>query len=225
MKFEQFKNLSGNKYFVGDLHGNCDGLILALKEIGFRFDKDHLFSVGDVIDRGSQSIRCLELIYESWFHTVKGNHEQMMCDAVLRNCMWSKSVWFENGGQWYERMTRAERAQILQLIQMWDETIPYVIDIDNRIMVCHAEYFGRYEDLIYSSKQVDRLLWGRKRIDSGDTSIVTGVDMVVVGHTPTALPKVLGNTIYLDDGAVFKCRKPTVVSEVQLYNWLEGGIQ
>jgi predicted phosphodiesterase len=46
------ENLNGNDYVVGDIHGTFWKLEALLKEIGFNYDKDRLFSVGDMIDRG-----------------------------------------------------------------------------------------------------------------------------------------------------------------------------
>ena len=79
------KNQAGNDYVVGDIHGMYILLIESLNEIGFNFTSDRLFTVGDLIDRGPDSVKCLELCYEPWFYSVRGNHEQMAFDAVIRN--------------------------------------------------------------------------------------------------------------------------------------------
>ncbi|STI47003.1 serine/threonine protein phosphatase 1 [Escherichia coli] len=44
--------------------------------------RDLLISVGDVIDRGPQSLRCLQLLEQHWVRAVRGNHEQMAMDAL-----------------------------------------------------------------------------------------------------------------------------------------------
>ena len=69
-------------YVVGDLHG-CHGMLMThLEEIEFDFDADLLISVGDLIDRGGQNVECLDLITQSWFRAVRGNHEQMAIQAL-----------------------------------------------------------------------------------------------------------------------------------------------
>jgi len=73
-------NTLGKDYVVGDLHG-CYGLLeRLLDEVDFDKTRDRLFSVGDLIDRGPESLRCLQLLKEPWFYAVRGNHELMMLD-------------------------------------------------------------------------------------------------------------------------------------------------
>lgn len=61
------ENLVGRDYFVGDIHGELPLLMRALTRCRFDFDNDRLFSVGDMIDRGPQSLHTLNLLNESWF--------------------------------------------------------------------------------------------------------------------------------------------------------------
>lgn len=92
------KNTNGTDYVIGDLHGCYDLLMDKLKEISFDKSRDRLFSVGDLIDRGPKSLECLGLVYEPWFHAVRGNHEDMAVE-----CMSAPGLmphWYENGGTW-----------------------------------------------------------------------------------------------------------------------------
>lgn len=47
-----------------------------------------MFSVGDLIDRGGKSRDCLSLLYEKWFHAVKGNHEDILNIIVNEGGDW-----------------------------------------------------------------------------------------------------------------------------------------
>lgn len=79
------KNLLGGKdYVVGDLHGCYHMLSQLLDEIKFDYDKDRLFSVGDLVDRGLYSEKCLDLLSEKWFFAVLGNHEDMIRAAMVQ---------------------------------------------------------------------------------------------------------------------------------------------
>ena len=49
------KQIEGKLYAVGDLHGCYNLLMNKLQQIGFDFEKDHLISVGDLVDRGPQN--------------------------------------------------------------------------------------------------------------------------------------------------------------------------
>ncbi len=73
-------NTLGRDFVIGDLHGCFDLLERLMKAVDFNFDKDRLFSVGDLVDRGPYSLSCLQLIEQQWFYAVKGNHEAMMLD-------------------------------------------------------------------------------------------------------------------------------------------------
>lgn len=51
-----------------------------LYEVGFNQTTDRLFSVGDLIDRGLDSLKYVQLLAEPLFYAVKGNHEILMLD-------------------------------------------------------------------------------------------------------------------------------------------------
>ena len=58
-------NRHGRDYVIGDLHGQWQALQRALGEVAFDPARDRLFSVGDLADRGPDSLRCLQIIVEN----------------------------------------------------------------------------------------------------------------------------------------------------------------
>lgn len=78
---------SGSALVVGDIHGDFD----ILKSIIDGFTKNnhinHLIFLGDIVDRGSQSIGCLNLLYAliikypDRVHIVRGNHEAISVNS------------------------------------------------------------------------------------------------------------------------------------------------
>ncbi|MDE9571066.1 metallophosphoesterase, partial [Xenorhabdus bovienii] len=76
-----YLKIEGDQYqrifVVGDLHGCYQLLMDRLQQIDFDYENDLLISVGDLIDRGDRNVECLDLITQSWFRAVRGNHEQM----------------------------------------------------------------------------------------------------------------------------------------------------
>ena len=76
-------NHQGRDFFVGDVHGQLALLQAELEAVGFDRKRDRLFSVGDLIDRGSESLACLSLALEPWCHAVCGNHEMLAFEALL----------------------------------------------------------------------------------------------------------------------------------------------
>lgn len=93
-----YQKINGNNFksvwVVGDLHGCYSLLKSKLKEVGFNFNEDLLISVGDLVDRGNESIECLQLLTEKWFRSVKGNHEEMLLQCLVDNYAID---WMHNG--------------------------------------------------------------------------------------------------------------------------------
>lgn len=80
------------RYFVvSDIHSHYDELIKALNEAKFDINNDNhiLISLGDVWDRGSQSILVmnfiLSLLDKKRCILIKGNHDDFIIDMIKRN--------------------------------------------------------------------------------------------------------------------------------------------
>lgn len=85
-------------YAVTDLHGQgwaWDAVKARLKP------EDHLFFLGDAIDRGPDGVRIMqELLVRPNTTYLMGNHEQMMLDALyLTNSPHAMQLWNYNGGR------------------------------------------------------------------------------------------------------------------------------
>lgn len=205
---EYLQNPIGEDYFVGDIHGEYDKLMDALCKRKFNFQRDLLWSVGDIVDRGPDSLKCLGLLEESWFRAVKGNHEQMMIDALyaeeLGERLYARQMWEGNGGDWYRELPYEFRLRARHLASEANE-LPNGLKVGN-IGVVHAECPLPDWDLlaIDSGNYLrEKAMWSRRRIDRKENWKVRGVDAVVVGHTPTKEALVLGNHVYIDQGACF----------------------
>ena len=69
-------------YCVSDIHGELDKFTQMLELIRFS-DEDHLYVLGDVIDRGPLGVDLLRIIMDASNMTMLlGNHEQM-CLSTL----------------------------------------------------------------------------------------------------------------------------------------------
>ncbi len=201
------KNTQGRDFIVGDIHGHLALLESELEIIQFDKKKDRLFSVGDLIDRGPDSLQCLGLIFEPWFFAVRGNHEQMMFDALQGRDGRMLELWMVNGGSWMNNVdaellrTVSERAE--SLMPVWIE-----LETDVGIVgIVHAEPPSDWADIEKINPQ--NLIWSRTKIEQQDKSMISGVLKVYVGHTPVAEPINYGNTRYIDTGA-FHTRNLTI---------------
>lgn len=138
-------NALGRDFIIGDLHG-CYGLFQAhLDHVEFDPAKDRIFSVGDLIDRGPDSFKCLQLLDEPWFHAVYANHEDLMCyflgtkDDPYNYGHW----WYRNGGNWYDNCDDT-RFLVKDLAKKAVE-LPRLITVKGQFHVIHAEVFSDVE--------------------------------------------------------------------------------
>lgn len=191
-------------YIVGDLHG-CRALLdRQLLEVRFDTQQDLLISVGDLIDRGPDSLGCLRLLAETWFRSVRGNHEEMALSALLQQ---QESLWKMNGGDWFWRLKAEQRAEAENYL-MQCQALPLILQLvlDERIVVvAHADYPA---DRYAFEQPVDEyaVVWGRERIhrlQQGMGEWITGADAFYFGHTPLDQPLSGWNQHFIDTGAVF----------------------
>jgi serine/threonine protein phosphatase 1 len=115
-----------------------------MARIGFDPAKDRLFSVGDLVDRGPDSMECLRLLREPWFHAVVGNHEDMLlCYLGKRDSTYHSAPDFiRNGGVWVHLLDEAERAELNDDLLPRVLALPYVITVGegaDTFHVAHAE--------------------------------------------------------------------------------------
>ena len=195
-------NTLGADYVVGDLHGMYDLLLDALAKVNFNTDRDRCFSVGDLVDRGPDSEKCLNLIHQPWFFAVKGNHEEILINITRNSGSYTKEKWLIAGGHWHEKVATSQMHQYAN----WLDQLPYIIYIDSNpfVAICHAEYpLNQWlpQQVAGDPKLKKALQWSRSRIKEQDTSIVTGIDHIFCGHTIVKKPLVLGNHHFIDTGA------------------------
>jgi len=70
--------------FVGDIHGFLSIFHEGLTALKFDPDKDRVFCVGDLIDRGPDSLECLRLVCQPWLHAVIGNHKLLLIEHLQK---------------------------------------------------------------------------------------------------------------------------------------------
>lgn len=182
---------------MGDLHGCYDLFTRALKDIGFAPDKDRLISVGDIIDRGPDSEKCLELLDLPWFHMVRGNHEQMMIDAITTK---NSKDWHVTYGRWSQSMS-AERKRFWAT-RFAALPTSYTLDCgDFQVGICHAEPPGDTWANIHHPDAEAQMLWGRRTLKYLPKTNVDGINITIHGHTPLERAAWVGNRYFMDTGA------------------------
>lgn len=196
-------------FVIGDLHGEYTKLMALLDEIQFT-DSDILIATGDLIDRGTDSLKCLEIFCtHDNFLTVIGNHEVMAIKSIES---YDYLLWQYNGGDWFFDL--ADELQLkaieylnhiyyrghyaINLIKNGQSTVIVHADIPN-----HHYKFGEE----WGEQDLHTLVWSRATIhdlNSGLNVIITGADRFIFGHTPQKRIMTYDNLIYLDTGACYK---------------------
>lgn len=206
------KNNAGRDFVIGDLHGHTPRLFAWLDNVGFNKERDRLFSVGDIIDRGPNSKGAVDLIGQPWFFAVRGNHEQMMIDSFMGSPRVQREnyqCWMGNGGQWALKLSDDEIVEIVKKLM----TLPVTMEIESDIGVVGIIHAEPPPSLIWGDRKdqanEDRLLWGRSFIEHAHIAQdnagggCKGVAHTFHGHTPRKNVLHFGNCHWIDTGACF----------------------
>ncbi|MDR5616827.1 metallophosphoesterase [Arsenophonus sp.] len=201
-----YQRIDGDRYrhiyAVGDLHGCYSLLMKKIQQVDFDKEKDLIISVGDLIDRGEQSVECLDLLNEKWFKAVRGNHEEMAISALK---IGDANNWIYNGGQWFF-MLDYEKEILAKACLKLAEKLPLIIELNvnnKKIIIAHADYPDDEYEFGKEINEID-VVWSRDRISKKESRDIKGADLFIFGHTP--LIKGIwrrSNQEYIDTGAVF----------------------
>lgn len=126
------RNRLGRDFVVGDLHGQRPLLEARLAAVGFDPRIDRVFSVGDLIDRGPDSLETLALIEEPWFHAVLGNHELMLLHflGMFEHRELRRRDFAARKGPWVLDALYAQRGRLLRLAEQV-ATLPLALHVDD----------------------------------------------------------------------------------------------
>jgi serine/threonine protein phosphatase 1 len=180
----------GRLIAIGDIHG-CDiALETLLKNLAPR-PADTLVVLGDVVDRGPNTKRCVEIIFDLQkacrVVSILGNHEEMFLDAIAGG-RWQRP-WLQNGGiemlESYGGLVEDVPEEHLDYIRSMQDF--YEAEWD--IFTHGTPYF----DTPMEEQTAQGLRWNRisgrepphcsgKRIVCGHTSQKSGVPLVFMGY-------------------------------------------
>ncbi|MEM7251459.1 MAG: metallophosphoesterase [Pseudomonadota bacterium] len=203
------RNSLGRDFVVGDIHGMFGHLNLLLQEVNFDPELDRLFSVGDLVDRGPDSVAAADWLAHPWFHAVRGNHEQFALDSEDPEQL---EIWLRyNGGEWWTELTAEEQVTYRALFR----TMPFAMEIETEtgtVGVVHADVpplvtWDRFMTLLDTDDRDATFyaMWSRNRIQGSfaNAPVRGRVDRVYCGHTPIRSIVEFGNVCFIDTGAVY----------------------
>jgi serine/threonine protein phosphatase 1 len=247
------RNAAGRDYLVGDLHGHRERLERELDRIGFDPHHDRLLSVGDLIDRGPDSLGTLSLIEEPWFHGVLGNHELMLLHYLGRysSRVHSRKSFVARGGRWVAELGGAQRKRLKRLADAL-ETLPLALHVEGEVPfnVMHGDLLpiGERQTDLHAHPTVcvhaaddatsSRLNLGEARA-YGLSELAFSqhavrisdrpfgdLELTYVGHTPVPYVTVHNSYVYIDQGAGANEARtaPTVLEHAPFAFWLKGAV-
>lgn len=160
-------------YVMSDLHGCYDAYMRMLKQIHFDPQKDKLFILGDVIDRGPDGIKLLnEIMNSEGIQMLLGNHEYMMLQWLWG--LGGKSNWLNRNGGYptYETWQKCSHETRLK-IKGYLENLYAAVAYDDYIMA-HGFLGPRITE-------VEDIVWSRP-----PESLIGPFEnkTLIVGHTP-----------------------------------------
>ena len=203
------QNTQGTDFVVGDIHGRFDSLMNQLSDIGFDFEHDRLFSVGDLVDRGTQSRAVVELVDKDWFFPVRGNHDQMIIDQFddERVLLFQykdhspQEIHQKLEGQWFAGLPDTQQRWFYQSLK----DLPYLIEVETEhghVGICHAGLPRYIDDWCELKAQLDdrniREQVMRTRRAPKQERVITNIDITVPGHTCFEKVHKVANSLWID---------------------------
>ena len=173
-------------YVMSDIHGDLDKYRSIMDQINLK-DTDHLYVLGDVIDRYPYGLDILYELRDMPNVTVLlGNHEKMCYEAMVSEDG-SKMLptWVKNGGQVTMnalfRMEKAEIEEIMDYIKKMPLTASVTVN-DQEYLLLHSCPPHFYTGKTLTKEAVwDFSLWTRVEPDD----VMPDGRIFIFGHTPT----------------------------------------
>jgi serine/threonine protein phosphatase 1 len=219
---------------VGDLHGHRSLFEQELDRFGFDPSCDRVLSVGDLIDRGPESLATLSLIEEPWFYAVLGNHELMLLNFLdyYGSRLHSKKSFPTGGGEWINEAASRNRKALVRLADRLAQ-LPLAIHVESDVSfnVTHGDLslIGSRQDRLFSDETIcvhkaDTMTSSRDNINEALKSGLLDLrfaqhsvqvsptplgelPITYVGHSPLRHVTVHNSYVYIDQGVCAETSK------------------
>lgn len=161
-----------------------DKFILMLEQINFN-SNDHLYVLGDVLDRGDKSLEIIDYIRNHKNITLlKGNHE-LMFQENWRDTN-DRYLYFYGGDDTFYRL-KNKKFEYKESFYKYIKNLPFLKIVDNFILVHAGLYLpNNYKNLnieqIIDMQEEDICVWDRTILESN--KCIKGY-VIIIGHTPT----------------------------------------
>jgi diadenosine tetraphosphatase ApaH/serine/threonine PP2A family protein phosphatase len=196
------KNIRMNQrtLIVGDIHGCYEELVELLNKVNYDPLGDRLILVGDVINKGPETLKVLELLLSLPCEMIKGNHEV----GFSRFC---REQAFSNSTSFGKLKLKLE--EDLEFWLSWIESWPSFIEEDDFLVVHGGIVPGRHPRDTPLSQLVCIRTWDGVGEQLNETFHPPWYDfyieekLVVYGHWAAQGLNIRKNTIGIDTGCVW----------------------
>lgn len=178
-------------YAFSDIHGNYN-LFKQIKS--FIKEDDTVICLGDCCDRGPDGIKIMqEILNDSRFIYLMGNHESMLIDAIEKNLLEDKPfdnydlyILKHNGTlptlEAYQSLSQDEQKTLFQKLVTLPSLAVHKTKDNKDVFLCHA---GANAETIWNENTEEKTLqWNRKHIATEKWNPNYPNTYVIHGHTP-----------------------------------------
>lgn len=213
-------------YVMSDIHGEYEKYLYMLEKIHFS-EKDILFVLGDMVDRGQKPLTVIrDMMTRPNVFPMMGNHdflalylldklspeiEQLNFNSLTVEDINDVLLWLQDGGETtiaqYQMLSPEERREVLEFLS--ELPLYETLDIGEKTFILVHAGLGNFRpDKKLSEYTPEELIMTRENPDRKffeDDNI-----FIINGHTPTPLitgkPEIYhsANNIYIDCGACFE---------------------
>ncbi len=218
------RELHGPFDLIGDVHGCARELDLLLTRLDYEETEDGAWAhpegrtvvfLGDIVDRGPRVVqamrRVMEMVKAGSALFVPGNHDERFV-AFLMGGDPPADYGLEETIAQLETTDESGRAELIEgFLDIYLEAPPYLWLDDGNLLAAHGgleeAMHGRFDREVWQfclmGKLADDPTWPLlvRRVDWA--ADYHGAALVAYGHTPCPGPRLVNNTVNLDQGCVF----------------------
>ncbi|MFD1040702.1 bis(5'-nucleosyl)-tetraphosphatase PrpE [Virgibacillus byunsanensis] len=209
---------------IGDVHGCLEELYELFHDLGYVKEKNIFIHpegripvfLGDITDRGPDSIKVVQLVYDMVVSHKKakyvpGNHCNKLYRFFLGNNV-KQQHGLESTVAEYKALKKEEQQQVKeQFITLYEHAPLYLELPEVQAIIAHAgikaEYIGRtdkkVETFVLYGDITGKFHEDGRPIRRDWAMDYDGDHWVVYGHTPVKEPRIVNKTINIDTGCVF----------------------
>jgi serine/threonine protein phosphatase 1 len=167
------------RIIIGDVHGHYEALLQLLEAIA-PDEKEPVYFLGDLIDRGPKSAQVVEFVRKNRYRCLLGNHEQMLLDVLGGGEPATGGMvqgWLYSGG--YTTLLSYDN-KVPQDHLEWLKNLPLYLDLGD-IWLVHA---GVHPDIPLAEQNADQFCWIRDEFHSTSEPFFRN-KLIITGHTIT----------------------------------------